>query len=62
MYCVNTGCTLAAVSDAPGDDAGEHSAGTIIFYIGTDAVPAAATGGTLVPGEQVTLRFAVKVD
>ena len=62
MYCVNNGCTLAAVSDAPGDDAGEHSAGTIIFYIGTDAVPAAATGGTLVPGEQVTLRFAVKVD
>jgi len=62
MYCVNTGCTLATVSDTAGDDAGEEAAGTVTFYIGPDSVPGTGTGGTLVPGDQATVRFAVKVD
>lgn len=61
-YCVNTGCTLGTVSDTAGDDAGEEAGGTVTFYIGTGSVPGTGTGGTLVPGEQATVRFAVKVD
>lgn len=62
MYCVNTGCVLAATTDTAGDDAGEEAAGTVTFYVGTGSVPGAGTGGTLVPGDQATVRFAVKVD
>jgi uncharacterized repeat protein (TIGR01451 family) len=62
MYCVNTGCTLAGVTDAGGDDAGEEASGNVTFYIGTGSVPGTGTGGTLVPGDQATVRFAVKVD
>jgi uncharacterized repeat protein (TIGR01451 family) len=62
MYCVNTGCTLATSTDGTGDDAGEEDAGTVTFYIGTDAVPGTGTGGTLVPGDQATVRFSVLVD
>ncbi len=62
MYCVNNGCALAAVSDAAGDDAGEQAAGTVTFYIGADSAPGTGTGGTLVPGDQATVRFSVKVD
>ncbi len=62
QYCVNTGCTVATVTDTAGDDAGEEVAGTVTFYIGTGSVPGTQTGGTLVPGDQATVRFVVKVD
>ncbi len=62
QYCVNTACTPVAVTDAAADDAGEHVAGNVSFYIGAGSDPATGTGGTLVSGDQATVRFGVTVD
>ena len=62
QYCVNTACAPAAVTDGAADDAGEHVAGNVSFYIGAGSDPATGTGGTLVSGDQATVRFAVTVD
>ncbi len=61
-YCVTTGCTPAVVTDGATDDAGEHVAGNITFYVGAGSVPATGAGGTLVSGDQATARFMVRVD
>lgn len=61
-YCINSTCVPAVVTDGTGDDAGEESAGTISFYIGAGATPATGVGGTLVSGDQATVRFTVRVD
>ena len=60
-YCLSNACTPAVVSDAAGDDSGEITGTTIVFYAGTGANPAAGEGGVLVPGEQATAQFSVKV-
>ncbi len=62
QYCVNTACTPAAMTDDAADDAAEHVAGNVSFYIGAGADPTTATGGTLVSGDQATVRFGVTVD
>ncbi|OED42421.1 hypothetical protein AB833_07230 [Chromatiales bacterium (ex Bugula neritina AB1)] len=61
-YCITSGCTPAIVTDSATDDAGEHVAGNITFYIGAGATPATGVGGTLVSGDQATVRFTVRVD
>ncbi|MEM7255797.1 MAG: hypothetical protein AAF404_00250 [Pseudomonadota bacterium] len=62
QYCINATCTPLAVTDGPGDDAGEHVAGNVSFYIGAGSDPATSTGGTLVSGDQATVLFTVVVD
>lgn len=62
QYCLSSNCTLATVSDTAADDAGETVADNVTFYIGTAADPANSVGGTLVSGEQATVRFTVTVD
>ncbi len=61
-YCITSACTPGIVTDGTGDDAGEESAGNISFYVGADATPATGVGGTLVSGDQATVRFTVRVD
>lgn len=60
-YCINNGCSVAAVSDTSGDDSGEITGSNIVFYVGTNINPSAGEGGVLVPGEQATAQFSVKV-
>ena len=62
-YCTSFGCDLdlVTISDTVGDDAGEIDGTTIQFYVGPGANPAAGTGGVLVPGEQATAQFSVRV-
>jgi len=61
MYCISNACAPAAVSDQSADDSGEISGNNIVFYAGANANPAASEGGVLVPGEQATAQFSVKV-
>jgi len=61
MYCISNNCVPALVSDTAGDDAGEITGTNIVFYAGTGANPSAGEGGVLVPGEQATAQFSVKV-
>ncbi len=61
-YCINSACTPAIVTDVAADDAGEVVADNVTFYIGLASDPANGVGGTLVSGEQATVRFAVTVD
>lgn len=66
-YCLANNCNLEVVSDAANDDAGEITAGNIVFYAGDGANPGAAgtsadpKGGVLIPGQQATAQFSVKV-
>lgn len=61
-YCINSACVPAVVSDTTGDDEGEVASDNVVFYIGAGADPVAGEGGTLVAGDQATVRFAVTVD
>ncbi len=60
-YCLSNACVPAAVSDTAGDDAGEITGTNIVYYAGANANPAASEGGVLIPGEQATAQFSVKV-
>ncbi len=61
-YCLTSGCAPAPVTDAQTDDAGGLTGSVITFYAGTGANPAAGEGGILVPGEQATAQFSVRVE
>ena len=61
-YCLNLGCTVAPVTDGADGDAGEESAGDVVFYIGNGSTPGAGLGGELVSGDQATVQFSVRVD
>lgn len=61
-YCLSTGCSPAAVTDAANDDAGGKDGTRLIFYAGTGANPAGGQGGTLLPGQKATAQFVVRVD
>jgi len=68
-YCLSNGCLIAdgTVSDAADGDVGEITGSNIVFYAGDSANPAASgapgdpKGGVLVPGEQATAQFSVRV-
>lgn len=61
-YCINQNCVPATVSDAAGDDAGEESAGEVVFYVGAGSTPGAGLGGELVSGNYATVQFSVRVE
>ncbi len=61
-YCLTQNCTPAAVSDAVADDAGEETAGDVVFYVGAGATPASGLGGELIAGDFATVQFSVQVD
>ncbi len=67
QYCLSNGCDPQTVSDTAGNDAGEIVGGNIVFYAGTGSNAGATggpndpKGGVLVPGEQATAQFMVKV-
>ncbi len=61
-YCQTQNCVPASVTDAAADDAGEETAGDVIFYIGAGATPASGLGGELIAGDFATVQFSVQVD
>ncbi|ASJ76600.1 beta strand repeat-containing protein [Granulosicoccus antarcticus] len=61
-YCLGSGCNPLPVSDTANDGSGGISGSTIVFYVGTGTDPATGQGGTLIPGQQATARFVVRVD
>ena len=63
-YCVNQNCVPAPVTDTAGDDAGEETAGDVVFYVGAGSTPASVPplGGELVSGDFATVQFSVQVD
>ena len=63
-YCLNQNCVPAPVTDGAGDDAGEETAGDVVFYIGAGSTPASVPplGGELVSGDFATVQFSVQVD
>ncbi len=61
-YSIGNGVAPATVTDAAGDDAGEIVGSSIVFYAGTGSNPGSSIGGTMVPGEVVTVRFSTQVD
>ena len=61
-YCLNQNCVPASVTDAAADDAGEESAGDVVFYVGAGATPASGLGGELIAGDFATVQFSVQVD
>ena len=61
-YCINNGCPPATVSDTAGNDNGEITGTNIVFYAGTGTSPSTSEGGVLIPGEQATAQFSVKVE
>jgi len=64
-YCLSAGCIDDAVADTVTDisdgDAGKIENGDITFYIGNASAPLTDTGGVLVPGEQATVQFSVRI-
>jgi len=62
-YCLANACVPAPVSDAAADDAGDITGTNISFFAGTGSNPSAATpeGGVLIPGQQATAQFSVRV-
>ena len=62
-YCLTSGCTPQAVTDAvDAGDAGTIIGTNIVFYVGPGADATLGLGGTLVPGQSATAQFRVRVD
>ena len=63
-YCLNQNCVPATVTDTAGDDAGEETAGDVVFYVGAGSTPASVPplGGELESGDFATVQFSVQVD
>ncbi len=62
FYCQTQNCVPAPVTDATADDAGEQTAGDVVFYVGAGATPASGLGGELIAGDFATVQFSVQVD
>lgn len=60
-YCLGNGCPPLTVSDTTGNDEGEISGTNIVFYAGTPDPDPDHDGGILIPGQQATAQFSVKV-
>ena len=61
-YCIDLGCSPAAVTDGVDADAGKFVDPDITFYAGSTPNPATDKGGKLLPGQQATVRFSTKVN
>jgi len=61
-YCITNACLPAAVTDISADDEGEVVGTGIVFFVGIGANPGTNEGGTLIPGQQATAQFSVRVD
>ncbi len=61
-YCEGASCAPQTVTDAGGlDDEGEINGTNIVFYAGQPDPDPAHNGGILIPGQQATAQFSVRV-